>query len=102
MSELRMTIQTLALLRVLVDLHTGPIYGYDLMRQADLKSGTLYPILARLERLGHLSSQWEAIDPVQAGRPARRVYALTPEGRAFAVEALQKAQRALRGGLAHA
>lgn len=102
MSEFRMTLQTLALLRVLVDLQTGPIYGYDLMRQADLKSGTLYPILARLERQGFLSSEWETIDPVQAGRPARRVYALTPEGRIFAVEALQKAQRALRGGITHA
>jgi PadR family transcriptional regulator, regulatory protein PadR len=102
MSEFRLTRQTLALLRALVDGQQRSLYGYDLMRQAELKSGTLYPILARLERLGHLTSEWETIDPVQAGRPARRVYALTPAGRVFAGEVLPKAQHALRGGLAHA
>lgn len=102
MAEPRMTLPTLTVLRVLDEHGERPLYGYDLMRRADLKSGTLYPILARLERLGHLRSEWEPIDPTQEGRPARRMYTLTPSGKAFAQESLKKAQQALAGRVSHA
>jgi DNA-binding PadR family transcriptional regulator len=36
-------------LRVFLDDPTAPRYGYDLMKAAALPSGTLYPMLARLE-----------------------------------------------------
>jgi DNA-binding PadR family transcriptional regulator len=45
-------------------------YGLDLMRGTGLPSGTLYPILVRLERAGWLDPSWEDIDPVAEGRPA--------------------------------
>ena len=55
-------------------------YGLDLMRVTGLPSGTLYPILVRLERAGWVDVRWEDIDPAAAGRPARRYYRLTADG----------------------
>lgn len=55
-------------------------YGLDLMRASGHPSGTLYPILVRLQRAGWVEARWEEIDPVAAGRPARRYYRLTPDG----------------------
>src|SRR3954452_4145944 len=59
-------------------------YGLDLMRVTGQPSGTLYPILLRLQRAGWVMATWEEIDPVAAGRPARRYYRLTPDGLAAA------------------
>jgi len=55
-------------------------YGLDLMRASGHPSGTLYPILLRLQRAGWVDAIWEEVDPVAAGRPARRYYRLTPDG----------------------
>lgn len=55
-------------------------YGRDLIRETGLQSGTLYPILARLEGAGWLHASWEDIDPEREGRPQRRFYRLTPDG----------------------
>jgi DNA-binding PadR family transcriptional regulator len=55
-------------------------YGLDLMHDTGLASGTLYPVLVRLETAGWVVSRWEEIDPVAEGRPARRYYRLTPTG----------------------
>jgi PadR family transcriptional regulator PadR len=57
-------------------------YGLELMRATGLASGTLYPILTRLERAGWVSADWEDIDPVAEGRPSRRYYRLTAHGAA--------------------
>jgi DNA-binding PadR family transcriptional regulator len=54
-------------------------HGYDLMAQAGVKSGTLYPLLMRLEGQGLLEARW--VDSPQAGRPPRHVYRLTVAGR---------------------
>ncbi|HEY3009773.1 MAG TPA: PadR family transcriptional regulator [Micromonosporaceae bacterium] len=59
-------------------------YGLDLMQDTGLASGTLYPILVRLERAGWVESHWEDIDPVAEGRPSRRYYRLTRDGAARA------------------
>jgi PadR family transcriptional regulator len=58
---------------------TSRRYGYDLMKAAGLPSGTLYPMLARLQDEGLVTSEWEpsAADP---GRPPRKYYQLTGEG----------------------
>jgi DNA-binding PadR family transcriptional regulator len=55
-------------------------YGLDLMHETGLPSGTLYPLLVRLERAGWVAAQWEDIDPVAQGRPSRRYYRMTPDG----------------------
>lgn len=59
-------------------------HGYDLCRQTGIKSGTLYPLLMRLESQGYLVAEWQA--PTAAGRPARHVYRLTDAGRQYAAE----------------
>lgn len=63
----------------------APRYGYDLMRAARLPSGTLYPMLARLQDEGLVTSEWEARadgdgDGGAGGRPPRKYYRLTGEG----------------------
>lgn len=55
-----------------------PRYGYDLMKAARLPSGTLYPLLARLEREKLVTSAWET--PQQYGQRPRKYYQLTAEG----------------------
>lgn len=74
---------TTAVARVLTAFLEDPAtdrYGLDLIGVTGLPSGTLYPILVRLERAGWVAAAWEQIDPVTAGRPARRYYRLTPDG----------------------
>ena len=58
------------------------MWGYRLCEQTGLGSGTVYPILERLEAAGHLSASWEA--PRPADRPPRRFYELTGTGRELA------------------
>jgi PadR family transcriptional regulator, regulatory protein PadR len=55
-------------------------YGLSLMRATGLRSGTLYPVLQRLQDAGWVRAEWERIDPSAQGRPARRYYRLTPSG----------------------
>jgi len=55
-------------------------YGYDLMRAARLASGTLYPMLARLQDQGLVTSEWEVKPEDAGGRPPRKYYQLTAEG----------------------
>ena len=78
--------QTRALLAALLEDAGRWRYGYDLSRETGLKSGTLYPILMRLERQGWLDTSWE--EPSTPGRPARHLYRLTAGGKAEAVAAL--------------
>jgi PadR family transcriptional regulator PadR len=58
-------------------------HGYDLCRAAQIKSGTLYPLLIRLEAQGYLAADWQASEV--PGRPPRHVYRLTTAGCALAV-----------------
>jgi PadR family transcriptional regulator, regulatory protein PadR len=67
-------------LRVLLADPVAPHYGYDLMKAANLASGTLYPMLARLQQEGLVDSQWEDRSPDAGGRPPRKYYRLTAEG----------------------
>jgi DNA-binding PadR family transcriptional regulator len=54
--------------------------GAEISRQTELASGTLYPILFRLEEAGWLESEWEEGDPSALGRPRRRLYQITGLG----------------------
>ena len=53
-------------------------HGYDLAQQAGIKSGTLYPLLMRLEAQGYLEAEWQP--PAEYGRPPRHAYRLTAAG----------------------
>ena len=71
-------------LMVLSDLSRGNRYGYRILSslrtrsrgRVDLKAGTLYPILHKLERSGCVRSWWDN----STGRD-RKWYALTDKGR---------------------
>lgn len=53
-------------------------YGYDLAKITGVKSGTLYPLLIRLEERGLLQTEWQP--PAEPGRPPRHTYRLTVAG----------------------
>ena len=60
----------------------NPAQGCDCLELADrtaLSVGTVQPVLARMEILGWLSSQWERL-PSGDVRPRRRQYWLSPHG----------------------
>jgi PadR family transcriptional regulator, regulatory protein PadR len=89
----RMTLPTQLVLRALLEDLTRELYGVEIGAAAGLPSGTVHPILARLEGRGWLESRWEDIDPRVAGRPPRRYYRLTGQGAQSAREALARAYR---------
>ena len=72
-----------SVLSLLAEAGSGWSHGYDLCRRAGVKSGTLYPLLIRLEQQKHLEAQWL---PPEPGRPPRHVYRLTATGRRFAMD----------------
>jgi PadR family transcriptional regulator len=90
-----MTVQTQAVLRVMLDDPLGEHYGLEIAKAAGLPSGSLYPILARLERSGWATSDWEQVNQHDAGRPRRRYYRLTPDGAVRAEQALASTVRRL-------
>ena len=79
-TQLRKGILELAVMGVL---YNERHYGYSLVRvltedgSISLKEGTVYPILARLDRDGLVRSEWVESDQ----GPPRKYYALTPSGR---------------------
>ena len=87
----RMTIPTQLVLRALLADPSKEQYGVEIGAAAGLPSGTVHPILARLEGVGWLTSRWEEIDPRAEGRPARRYYRLTSDGMELARSALARA-----------
>lgn len=89
----RMTIATQYVLTTLLAEPDREYYGAEIGSAAGLASGTVHPILARLEGRGWLVSRWEEVDPSTARRPARRYYRLTADGVANAGGALAAAYR---------
>jgi PadR family transcriptional regulator len=73
-----MTAPLQRVLRAFLEDPAAPRYGYDLMKAAGLHSGTLYPMLARLEDQKLVTSAWET--PQAEGERPRRYYKLTGEG----------------------
>ena len=88
--RLRISQQTLSLLEALLIHPSRWHHGYALSQQTGLASGTLYPILMRLEKRKWLETRWE--DAGVTGRPPRHLYRLTTDGRAWAREEMQDAR----------
>src|SRR5450755_578058 len=87
----RMTQTTQAVLRALLDDPGTERYGLEIGAATGLPSGTVHPILARLEVLGWVDSAWEQTDPRERGRPRRRYYQLNAYGMSAARDALARA-----------
>jgi len=70
---------SLCVLRIVAD---GPTYGYAIAARlaeaglGEVKGGTLYPLLTRLETEGWVTSNWTAGE----GGPGRKFFALTDAG----------------------
>lgn len=88
MAPRRLGYATVGILRAIDDGHT---YGLDIIAGTDLPSGTVYVTLGRLEDRGFLRSRWEEQSVAdREGRPRRRYYELTREGRSALERALAR------------
>ena len=76
---------------VLYAIAYGHAYGFDVIDATGLGSGTVYPILRRLERAGLLTSAREREREAHAEqRPPRRYYTVTGAGQAALRAALER------------
>ncbi|MDV5145503.1 PadR family transcriptional regulator [Streptomyces exfoliatus] len=73
---------------------SGELHGFAVAKAAGKPTGSVYPILARLEQAQWLSSHWETENPHE-GRPRRRFYELTVDGTAAAKTVLIERRGAL-------
>jgi PadR family transcriptional regulator len=90
----RMTQVTALVLRAVAGGHR---YGFDVMERCGLPSGTVYPALRRLEKAGLLRARWEEeAEAREAGRPRRRTYDLTAQGRSAMPAAERKLEEVRR------
>jgi PadR family transcriptional regulator, regulatory protein PadR len=84
----RLTYPTTLVLQALLQ---GHHHGFDIMDATSLPSGTVYPILRRLDAEGCVRSQWEPDGEARKEqRPPRRYYELTSHGRRVAHEATSR------------
>jgi PadR family transcriptional regulator PadR len=87
-SRVNLTFPTALVLQALA---RGFHHGFDVMDATGLPSGTVYPILRRLDREGLLRSAWESAEAAQREqRPPRRYYEITPAGETLLSEAVQR------------
>jgi PadR family transcriptional regulator, regulatory protein PadR len=91
-----LSVQTQAILAALLQDISRPRYGLEMAKEAGLPSGTIYPILARLEREGWVESEPEDIDASVAGRRPRRYYHLTRSGASVASAEIKSTVQRLR------
>jgi PadR family transcriptional regulator PadR len=82
MGSIRLGAQRLKVLAALLGSNGGELSGADIMRQTDLASGTVYPILYAFQAGGLVESRWETEAPEVLQRPQRRLYRLTGLGEA--------------------
>ncbi len=75
----RITPAILDVLEVLVASCEIGCHGFAIAKDVNRPTGSVYPILARLEKAGWLESYWESEQP-EHGRPRRRLYSLTSDG----------------------
>ena len=76
---------------ILQALAGGYKYGFDIMDISGLPSGTVYPALRRLEQTGLIDSKWEKEGIAQRdGRPPRKYYELTPDGKQALADAVKR------------
>lgn len=68
---------------ILQAVESGFAYGFSIMEATGLPSGTVYPAVRRLERDRLIASRWEKQSIADAeGRPPRKYYKVTGEGKA--------------------
>lgn len=73
------TVVYLRILSYFVRNPTNQTYGWDVCKKLCLQSGTVYPILTRMQNSGLLISELETGDPRSKRRPLRIYYAINPK-----------------------
>lgn len=81
--NIRLSPQTLRVIGALTSSGGRGLSGAEIGKETKLATGTLYPILFRLEEAGLLESEWEEGDPSALGRPRRRFYKVSGEGHMY-------------------
>jgi PadR family transcriptional regulator PadR len=92
---IQVTTQVLKVLSTFLSDPKAELSGAEISKRTGLKSGTLYPILMRLEGAKWLESEWEEGDPKVLGRPRRRFYSITALGARSAKAELKEFRIAL-------
>lgn len=90
--NVRMSGPTLKLLKLLLENPQEGLSGAQISKAAKIGSGTMYPLLQRLEFAKWIEGEWEVVDPAEVGRPKRRFYKLTPTGQVGARKELAELQ----------
>ena len=96
--RIRLSKQTLHILDALLVRPGQWHHGYAISKATGIASGTLYPVLMRLDKLGWLETRWE--EARVPGRPPRHQYRLSPDGREWATEELRAARETKFGKMA--
>lgn len=91
----KLSTATQLVFQAFLDAPSDETYGFELAEATDLPSGTIYPILRRLEDEGFVKSRWVEVD-TGSQRRRRRYYELTGEGRRAAQVATARSREALR------
>lgn len=97
--DIRLSRQLLEILAVMIEGREDDLHGRLIGKRAGVSSGTLFPILARLESAGWISSREEDGDPADLGRPRQRIYKLTGLGETAAREEIARLAAVLNRAL---
>ncbi|MDP9829526.1 PadR family transcriptional regulator [Kineosporia succinea] len=100
---MKVTKKLTAVALVMMEQPGGRYWAYDLARRAHVSLAALYPMLTRMLDEGWVEDHWQP-DVEGRGRPARRMYTLTEQGRSELGGIAAQAPATLRGralGTAH-
>jgi PadR family transcriptional regulator PadR len=92
----------LDVLEAFLESNPVPLTGAAICRSKGMATGTVYPMLVRLQQRGWLTSELEDIDPKIAGRPQRRFYRLSTRGYAEGLKILRERDEARTETASHA
>lgn len=85
----RITSATLDVLRVMVAVDfDARLYGWAIAHYSGRPPGSVYVILARLESAAWVCSEWEYQGTQSVGKPRRKFYWMTEDGRSAARDIL--------------
>ena len=84
------SLQQLRILRFMLSVYDEPVCGVDLIKGLKMQSGTVYPLLQRMESRGLVSSKMERGTSQGVGRPLKRLYTLKAPGRNYITRVLRE------------
>lgn len=91
----RLSDEAAAVLELFLQKPEHRFYGREIVAVAGIPSGTLYPILIRLEERGILQGAWEPYEAARAGSRAKRRRYYTLDSMADAERALDEYRHAV-------